>query len=49
MSANEEKSLNDKIEELESVLMKKEQDIIELKQINMKTDSLYHNIKEKNK
>lgn len=49
VSANEEKSLNDKIEELESTLMKKEQDIIELKQINMKTDSLYHNLKEKNK
>ena len=34
---------------MEANLIKKEQDILELRQNNVKSDSLYHGLKEKNK
>lgn len=49
VGATEEKSLSDRIEELESLLMKKEQDILELRQNNMKSDSMMQGLKDKNK
>lgn len=48
-NVNQEKSLSDKLEDMENMLIKKQQEIIELKQIGMKQDSLMTNLKEKNK
>jgi hypothetical protein len=45
---NEEKSMTEKMEEMETLLMKKEQEIIELKQANLKQDSFTATLKEKN-
>jgi hypothetical protein len=46
---NEEKSLTEKLEEMENTLIKKEQEIIELKQASMKQEVLMGSMKEKNK
>lgn len=41
--------MNEKIEDLESSLIKKDQEIIELKQAAMKSDSAIQGLKDKNK
>jgi chromosome segregation ATPase len=49
LGQNEEKSLSERIDELEGLVLKKEQDIIELKQSSAKADSLIQSLKDKNK
>ena len=49
VGANEEKSLNDKIEDLESTIMKKEQEVLEMKQSYFKNEATIQSLKEKNK
>ena len=46
---NEEKSAAEKMEEMETLMMKKEQEIIDLKQASLKQDSIMSSLKEKNK
>lgn len=48
-SASDEKSLTQKMEEMQNLLMKKEQEIIELKQASLKQDAYMATLKEKNK
>ena len=48
-SGKEEKSLLDKLEEMETGMIKKEQEIIELKQMSLKQDALMNTMRDKNR